>query len=338
MSFVRALLFTEFCRKVNPMRAIRHFVTLTLVMGLSVSCGGGSTPEEGSAPAPTATSTDGRQVAMDKAAYPVFPNADNGADPAVPAEQGGRGFTGEGWDTNSDYDLIGDPRAVKGGVFREFQLDFPTTLRLNGPEANTVLNSMIGSMVYETLLGLHPTTLDYIPGLATHWQISADKMTYRFRIDPNARFSDGQPVTAEDVIASWSLMVDKGLQDPMTELVYTKYDKPVAESRYIVRVASKVLNWRNFLYFAASMPILPAHVLKTVNGDRYVKEYNFKLLPGTGPYIINEADVVKGRSLTIRRRPGYWAENVRRNIGASSAIRSLRSRCSSAGTSITTRP
>jgi microcin C transport system substrate-binding protein len=64
------------------------------------------------------------------------------------------------------------------------------------------------------------------------------------------------------------------------------------------------------------MPILPAHVLKAVNGDRYVKEYNFKLLPGTGPYVINEADVVKGRSITIRRRPGYWAENVRRNIGS----------------------
>ena len=296
------------------MRTARYFVALTFVASQLVACGGSSAPEERAGA--TAPATDGRQVATDKTAYPVFPNADSGADPSVPAEQGGKGFTGEGWETNPDYDLIGDPRAVKGGVFREFQLDFPTTLRLNGPEANTVLNSMIGSMAYETLLGLHPTTLDYIPVLATHWQISPDKMTYRFRIDPNARFSDGQPVTADDVIASWSLMVDKGLQDPMTELVYAKYDKPVAESRYIVRVTSKVLNWRNFLYFAASMPILPAHVLKTVNGDRYVKEYNFKLLPGTGPYVINEADVVKGRSITIRRRPGYWAENVRRNIGS----------------------
>jgi microcin C transport system substrate-binding protein len=297
------------------MRTAPYFVVLSLIATLSVACGGGSAPEE-RAGGSTAPATNGRPVATDKNAYPVFPNADSGADPSVPAEQGGKGFTGEGWETNADYDLIGDPRAVKGGVFREFQLDFPTTLRLNGPEANTVLNSMIGSMAYETLLGLHPTTLDYIPVLATHWQISPDKMTYRFRIDPNARFSDGQPVTADDVIASWSLMVDKGLQDPMTELVYTKYDKPVAESRYIVRVTSKVLNWRNFLYVAASMPILPAHVLKTVNGDRYVKEYNFKLLPGTGPYVINEADVVKGRSITIRRRPGYWAENVRRNIGS----------------------
>ena len=41
---------------------------------------------------------------------------------------------------------------------------------------------------YETLLGMHPTTLEYIPALATHWQISGDKMTFRFRLDPNARF------------------------------------------------------------------------------------------------------------------------------------------------------
>jgi microcin C transport system substrate-binding protein len=63
------------------------------------------------------------------------------------------------------------------------------------------------------------------------------------------------------------------------------------------------------------MPILPAHVLKTVNGERYLKEYNYKLLPGSGPYTINEVDVVKGRSVTIRRRMDYWAEKARRNVG-----------------------
>ena len=297
------------------MRVVPCSATLVLVATFSVACGGGSRPADERQDS-TVPAADGRQVAMDKGAYPVFPDADSGADPSVPADQGGRGFTGAAWETNADYDLIGDPRAVKGGLFREYQLDFPTTLRLNGPEANTVLNSMIGSMAYETLLGRHPTTLDYLPVLATHWQVSPDKLTYRFRLDPNAKFSDGQPVTSDDVVASWSLMVDKGLQDPMTELVFAKYEKPVAESRYIVHVRSKVLNWRNFLYFAASMPILPAHVLKTVNGDRYVKEYNFKLLPGTGPYVVHEADVVKGRSITIRRRKDYWAEHIRRNVGS----------------------
>lgn len=282
---------------------------------ITVACGGGSTPpptpNTGSSPSSSAASN----ASTDKNSYPVFPNADAGADPAVPAEQGGKGFKGEGWQTNTDFDLIGDPRAVKGGVFREYQSYFPGTLRIYGPESNLAAFSLIQSLTYETLLGLHPTTLEYIPALATHWQISPDKLTYRYRIDPNARFSDGTPVTAEDVVASWAFVMDKGLQEPMSQIVYGKFEKPVAESKYVVSVKSTVLNWRNFLYFSASLPILPAHVLKNVDGPRYVKEYNFKLLPGSGPYILKEADIVKGRSITLRRRPDYWAEKQRRNIG-----------------------
>ena len=46
--------------------------------------------------------------------------------------------------------------------------DFPSTLRYLGPNV-TAWNQMVSAMVYETLLGLHPTTLENIPGLATHW-------------------------------------------------------------------------------------------------------------------------------------------------------------------------
>ena len=287
-------------------------VLMTLL--LAASCGGGSEPRPDQPAAGAATPVRGT-VSADKNAYPVFTNADAGADPSVPAEQGGKGFKGEGWETNTDFDLIGDPRATKGGVIREHQLDFPGTLRVYGPEANTVLNGMIQAMVYETLLTLHPTTLDFIPALATHWQISPDKLTYRFRINPNARWSDGQPVKAEDVVASWAFTMDKGMQDPMTQLVFAKFEKPVAESLYIVRVKSTVLNWRNFLYFAQSLPVFPAHVLKTIDGARYVKEFNFKLLPGSGPYRVDDADVMKGKSVSIRRRTDYWAEKDRRNVG-----------------------
>ena len=108
-------------------------------------------------------------------------------------------------------------------------------------------------------------------------------MTYRFRINPNARFSDGTPVTSDDVVATYDLMVDKTLQDPMQSLTFGKLERPVAESKYIVRVHAKELNWRNFLYFSG-MPIFPAHILKDMNGDKYIKDYNYKLLPGSGPY------------------------------------------------------
>lgn len=298
------------CFRLNLLQA----AALAAVAILAASCGGGSTPQPGQ-PVPAAAPVAVRgPVSVDKNAYPVFPDADAGADPSVPADQGGRGFAGNGWETRTDYGLIGDPRAVKGGALREYLLDFPGTLRLLGPESNTALNGLIGGLVYESLLSLHPTTLDYIPALATHWQVSPDKLTYRYRINPNARWSDGQPVTADDVVATWSFVMDKGLQDPMTQLVYGKFEKPVAESKYIVRVKSTQLNWRNFMYFS-TMTVLPAHVLKTIDGARYVKEYNFKLLPGTGPYTINEADVLKGKTVTVRRRNDYWAATQRRNVG-----------------------
>ena len=137
--------------------------------------------------------------------------ADAGADPSVPAEQGGKGFTGQGWETNTDFDLIGDPRAVKGGIFREYAPLAPGTYRMEGPEWNSLVNYAIANMMYEGLLALDPTTLKYIPVLATHWQISPDKLTFRFRINPNARWSDGEPVVADDVVRTWVLYSDHNL-------------------------------------------------------------------------------------------------------------------------------
>src|SRR5262249_31095368 len=162
--------------------------------------------------------------------YPVFPNADAGADPSVSAEQGGKGFDGKGWETNTDFDLIGDPRAVKGGVFRDYLVDFPGSLRMLGPDANTYFNySVVWPLTYERLLDVD-SHLGYMPSLATHWQISADKLTYRFRLNPNARFSDGTPVTTEDVVASYDFFMNKSVQDPTWRVVFDKLERPVAES------------------------------------------------------------------------------------------------------------
>jgi len=294
------------------MRAITPSALVALVVSLSIACGGGSRPES-EQQAPSSGGAASSNVSLDKNDYPVFPNADSGADPSVPAEQGGRGFTGEGWETNTDFDLIGDPRAVKGGVLRQAMPDFPATLRYIGPNLS-VWNAMVHGLVYESLLGLHPVTLEYIPAVATHWQISPDRLTYRFRLDPNARFSDGMPVTSEDIIASWRLMVDKTVQDPLRNALYGQFEQPVAESKYIVRIRSREPGW-TALYYLSGLPVYPAHVLKGLDGARYLREYNDKMLPGTGAYTIATADLDKGRSVRIRRRTDYWAEKHRRNIG-----------------------
>jgi ABC-type transport system substrate-binding protein len=199
-------------------------------MLMAAACGGGSTPPPANTTSAPPSSSAPGNVSLDKNSYPVFPTADAGADPSVPAEQGGKGFTGDGWETSTDFDLIGDPRAVKGGELKYSNLtDFPSTLRYYGPNI-TAWNQGLNGLVYETLLGLHPTSLQYMPALATHWQVSADRQTFRFRINPNAKFSDGTPVTSADVIATWKLVTDKSLQDPAQTLVFSNFEAPVAES------------------------------------------------------------------------------------------------------------
>src|SRR5271167_1189875 len=109
------------------------FLIAALALSLT-GCGKSSNPQPDSESVSVAPSGP---VSTNKADYPVFPNADAGADPSVPAEQGGKGFDGKGWQTNADFDLIGDPHAIKGGVLRDYMLNFPGTLRMAGPEWNT---------------------------------------------------------------------------------------------------------------------------------------------------------------------------------------------------------
>jgi microcin C transport system substrate-binding protein len=285
-------------------------LAFTLTIAASCSSPTSERPSD-SVSAPVARSGP---VSTNKDDYPVFPDADAGADPVVPADQGGKGFTGQGWETNTTFDLIGDPHALKGGMVREATTDFPTTLRYWGPNIS-IWNYYLHTLAYETLLGLHPTTLEYIPSLATHWQISPDKKTFRFRINPNARWSDGMPVVADDVLASWKLATDKGLQDPQQNVIFTQFEAPVAESKYIVSVKAKTENWQNFLSFSNSLFVYPAHALKNIDGAKYIKEWNDKMLPGSGPYALAPQDIVKGNSMTLRRRKDYWAEKHRGNVG-----------------------
>src|SRR5262245_50176078 len=87
----------------------RSSITI-LVLLLLASCSA-STPDENSGAASSPART--APVSLNKDEYCVFTDLDAGASPSVPAEQGGKGFKGEGWETNTSFDLIGDPKAVR---------------------------------------------------------------------------------------------------------------------------------------------------------------------------------------------------------------------------------
>ncbi len=237
-------------------------------------------------------------------------------DMATPAEEGGYGFGKIAEDLGySTYEMkpeeqifFGDPRAKKGGLFRHITTRFPATMRTEGQNANYVENSTIATLCYEGLISTHPVTLEFIPALASHWKISDDKLKFWFRINPDARWSDGREVVAADVVATWDLHMDETILSPSDQLVFGKFERPVVEGKYIVSVVAKELSWRNFLYFGG-MSILPSYYLNQIDGTDYLKEYQFKMLPGTGPYEIHEEDIINQESFTLTRRPDYWGKD-----------------------------
>lgn len=239
-------------------------------------------------------------------------------DLTTPAEQGGYGFEKIAeslgfetyiWSEEKDGTFFGDPDAKKGGRLHYVHSLFPRTLRVIGQNSSQVINSRaIKDMCYEGLLGQHPATLEFIPGLASHWYISEDKTTFKYRINPDARWSDGKPVTAADVVATYDLRMDETILMPSEQLTFGKYERPVAESKYIISVKAKEVNWRNFLYIS-TMAIHPNHILKDLDGAAFIEEYAFSLVPGTGPYIIPESKILNQESFTLVRRDDYWAKD-----------------------------
>ena len=250
-------------------------------------------------------------------------NAPPGADPAISAEQGGAGFEeiaeAQGWQTGSlteeQIKLVGDPSATKGGEFKFAVADFPATFRAYGKDEQSQVTRMIYNMVYETLITVNPITLEFLPVLASHWKVEPDGQTYWFRIDPNARFSDGHPVTSEDVLATYDLTVDSTILAPSTNIFYSGFDRPEAISKYIVKVRAKKKGWKNLLYFGGTR-ILPAHVIGELTGSEYLKQFQYDMPPGSGPYIVQSEDITPGKIVSLTRRTNYWAEDYPESTGA----------------------
>ena len=128
------------------------------------------------------------------------------------AEDGGVGFEkiaeSLGWETNANI-KTGDPKAIKGGTLTMLGgAEFPRTYRDIGVDSRQQINGLMSSLQYESLLNFDYEDLEYKPNMATHWKIESDSLTFRFRIDPNARWSDGREVTSNDVVSYLRLILD----------------------------------------------------------------------------------------------------------------------------------
>ncbi|MBI3039854.1 hypothetical protein HYY75_12545, partial [bacterium] len=217
------------------------------------------------------------------------------------------------WETNDEYQSLGSVRAKKGGVLRSASPSFPPTLRTIGKNSSTTFNSMIEGLCYESLLDLDPLTLKYVPNLARRWAIAEDKRTFFFEIDSRARWSDGKPVIASDVVCTWDLLVDPAIESPFSNDFWGKYERPFGVASNVIMIRSKELNWRAFLSAGISLVILPSHILDGIKGKDYLEKFQNVMIPGSGPYIYESSRV--NEEIVFRRRADWWQADFPKQRG-----------------------
>jgi peptide/nickel transport system substrate-binding protein len=128
-----------------------------------------------------------------------------------------------------------------------------------------------------------------------------------FRLDPRARFSDGKPVTADDVLFSWALLRDKGR--PNHRQYYAKVAKADALDPLTVRFDLAGANDRELPLILGLMPVLPRHAVDPATFE----ETTMTGPVGSGPYRVTA--VKPGASVTLTRNPDYWGRDLPANRG-----------------------
>jgi len=128
-----------------------------------------------------------------------------------------------------------------------------------------------------------------------------------FRLDPKASFSDGQKVTADDVLFSWALLRDKGR--PNYRQYYSKVAKAEALDPLTVRFDFGGARDRELPLILGLMPVLPRHA---IDGATF-EETSMAAPIGSGPYRVTA--VKPGVSVTLTRNPDYWGRDLPVNRG-----------------------
>jgi peptide/nickel transport system substrate-binding protein len=199
-----------------------------------------------------------------------------------------------------------NPDAPKGGRLTQGVLG--TFDSLNPFVVRGLAAQNIRGYVVESLLARgydEPFTLYAL--LAQSIETDEARSYVTFTLDPRARFSDGLPVTPDDVIFSWQLLRDKGR--PNFRTYYAKVAKAEAVGERAVRFDLTGADDRELPLILGLMPILAKHAVN----EATFEDTTFDPPLGSGPYVVS--DVKPGQSVTFTRNRDYWGRDLAINRG-----------------------
>lgn len=202
------------------------------------------------------------------------------------------------------FDFV-NPDARKGGELR--QSGFGGFDSLNPFINKGVAADDIG-LIYDTLTrhSLDEPFTEY-GLLAEKIEVAPDHSWVRFYLRPQARFHDGQAVTAADVVFTFDALMKDGA--PQYKAYYADVAKATAEDAQRVRFDFKRTNNRELPLILGQLPVLPKHWWS----NREFNKGNLDIPLGSGPYKVG--DVAAGRSIRYQRVKDYWGNELAVNRG-----------------------
>ncbi len=211
------------------------------------------------------------------------------------------------WETNNEDPIFSSPDAVMGGTITTYITSFPLTFRVVGPDAGNMYRGIIlGNQL--SLTTIQPLTGKLIPVMATEWAYSDDMRTVYYKLNPLAEWSDGRPVTADDYMFALEFMRSEHIVDPWYNNHYTKEVLEVKKyDDYTISITGATPKPKIDLHNYYGISAIPRHF--HVLDEKWVTDYNWKIEPNTGPYIIT--DVENGKSITLSRKKDWWAGDLR---------------------------
>lgn len=207
---------------------------------------------------------------------------------------------------NFDYS---NPDAPKGGTLTLASSGSFDTMNPYSVKGTTT--AMIGyANIFETLTtpSLDEPFAQY-GLLAKTMTLADDGLSITFSLHDNAKFSDGKPVTAADVVFSYELLTSEKSR-PFYRMYYADIKRAVAENPTTVKFEFKKQNPELHLIIG-QMPVLPKHFYGA-KGKDFGSDFNSTIL-GSGPYVIQNFDF--GKIVRVKRNPDYWGKDLAVNKG-----------------------
>lgn len=167
--------------------------------------------------------------------------------------------------------------------------------------------SQVQSYVQESLLTRDPDSLEWVGMIARDWQVSDDGLSFTFQLREGVKFSDGEPLDADDVVFTFEFIQNPAIAAPRERAIYDKIESVSASGPHEVVFKFKE-PYFNSLALAGGMAIMPRHFYEPYLDEPETFNQSKGLLLGSGPYRLADP---KGWTpdqglVELQRNPRYW--------------------------------